>query len=230
MEIFPPRPFRSLIIGAQVWVGLSQLIYLPFLVLVGINAVRLLADEWSPHMWHPFFGDPKVILSHGVRGFWGQYWHQSMRAFTSAPGVAIADLLRLKSRSIPRYAIILIVAFGLSGIVHMGHVPPEPLDSTMDVGDLRLLIATFWWIQPVVIIAEIVVMRVASFVVPSGVFDSDIGTIVTMLANATVFVIWFSISIPVLGEAVRQLGYWRIWPVPISLWRGMNGKGWIAWP
>ena len=229
IQILPLRLFRSLIIAAQAWALLSQLMYLPCLFLVGLNAMCCLPDDWSPHTWQPFFGDPKVILDRGVRGFWGQYWHQAMRVFVSAPGEAIADFLKLKRRSTLRYVVITTIAFGLSGIIHMGLVPPEPLHSTMEVNAIRLHIGAFFWIQPVAIIAEVCSARMLSRSIGLDVLNEGVGLTLKRAVNLTVFVMWFTFCIPFLGEAVRQLGYWRIWPVPISLWRGLRGEGWIVW-
>ena len=217
IQIFAPRLFRSLIIAAQAWALLSQLMYLTFLLLVGLNVMRCLPDDWSPHTWQPFFGDPRIILVRGVRGFWGQYWHQAMRVFVSAPGEAIADFLKLKRRSTLRYVVITTIAFGLSGIIHMGLVPREPLHSTTEVNAIRLHIGAFFWIQPLAIIAEVCSARMVSRSIGLDVLKEGVGLTLKRAVNLTVFVMWFTFCIPFLGEAVRQLGYWRIWPVPMSL-------------
>jgi hypothetical protein len=53
--------------------------------------------------------------------------NQAMRVCTSAPGEAVADLLRLKQRSFARYVMGITIAFGLSGVIHMGLVPPQAI-------------------------------------------------------------------------------------------------------
>lgn len=120
LQWIPPQLFRSAIIGAQAWACVSQMFYLPCLLPVALNAMGLLSDEWSPHTWAPHFGSPKVILRHGVRGFWRRYWHQAMKLMVSGPGYAVADGIGLKQGGFLRYAIITIIAFGLSGVTHMG--------------------------------------------------------------------------------------------------------------
>ena len=229
IQILPLQLFRSFIIAAQGWALLSQLMYLPCLLLVGLNAMRCLPDDWSPHTWQPFFGEPKVILDRGVRGFWGQYWHQAMRVFVSAPGEAIADLLKLNRGSTLRYVVLTTTAFGLSGIIHMGLVPPDPLHSTMEVNAIRLHIGAFFWIQPLAIIAEVCSARMVSRCIGLDVLKG-VDLTLKRAVNLAFFVMWFTFCIPFLGEAVRQLGYWRVWPVPVSLWRGLRGEGWILWP
>ena len=224
-----PRLFRACIMGTQVWALISQFIYTPCLILVSLNALHRLPDEWSPHAWPPLFGDPSVVLNRGIRGFWGQYWHQAMRVFTSAPGEAVGDLLRLKQRSLARYVLVITMAFGLSGIIHMGLVPPEPLYASQGVNEIRLHVAEFFWLQPVAIMFEICAMRIVSLGVSLQSFDRGVRKALKMVVNLVWVVVWFNFCLPVFGEATRQLGYWRVYLVPVSLWRGLGGQGWIAW-
>lgn len=219
-----PRIFRSCVMGAEVWALISQFIYTPCIILVGLNALHWLPDEWSPHTWPPLFGDPMLILERGVRGLWGQYWHQAMRAFTSAPGEAVADLLRLKQKRLARYAMVVMISFGLSGVIHMGLVPPEPLCASMAVNEIRLHVAGFFWLQPFAITVEICAVRVLRVLVQPQFLDTGTGNRLTMVANMIWLMFWFSLCLPIFGEAARQLGYWRVWLVPVSLWRGLEGQ------
>ena len=196
---------------------------------VGLNALGLLSNEWSPHTWPPYYGSPRTIFLDGVRGFWGDYWHRSMRAFSIAPGYAIADSLGLRGRSLIRYAIITTVAFGLSGFIHTGLVPPEPLHATISVNIIRMHVAAFFWLQPLAILAETVTVRLLQQVVPTTYWQSGVGLRLRMLANTVFVMIWFACCLPYLGEAGRQLGYWRLWPMPVSLWKGVRGEDWLCW-
>lgn len=222
----PPQLLRTMIIGAQAWALISQMFYVPCLLPIGLHALGLIPDEWSPHTWAFYYGPPSVIFSHGVRGFWGQYWHQTMRYTSSGPGYAIADALRLTQGSPLRYGTITTVAFGLSGIVHMGLVPPEPLHATVNANTIRLCIARFFWVQPIAMVLELAALRLWK-----GMHGSDSRPDVRLRLLTGAWVIcWFAICLPLLGEAGRQLGYWRVWPIPVSLIRGMSGEGWIVWP
>lgn len=226
---FPPRFLRALVMGAQVWALISQFIYLPCCILVVLNAANWIPDEWSPHTWQPLFGDIRIVFHRGVRGLWGQYWHQSMRPLTSGPGEATADLLRLKQKGVIRTAIVTTVAFGLSGIIHTGLVPPEPLFANIDANHVRILVASFFWLQSVIIVLEVLIGTVVAWTIGLETFEAGVGKVVKMLANALVFLFWFTATLPIFGEAARQLGYWRIWLVPISIWKGLRGEGWAAW-
>lgn len=230
MASFSAQFIRSMIIGVQAWALISQIAYLAFIIPVGLNAIGMVPDAWSPHTWVPFFGSPTVIFTSGVRGFWGGYWHQTMRWMTSGPGYALSDALRLRERSLRRYAIISVSAFGLSGITHMGLVPPEPLQANTSASTIRLCVAAFFWTQPLAMMAEVLVAKLATQVLPVSFRHSRQALILRVLLNAIWVLLWFALSIPLLGAAGRQLGYWRVWPVPISLWKGLRGEGWVTWP
>ncbi len=226
----PSQILRSMIIGAQAWALVSQMFYLPCLLPVGLNALGILPDEWSPHTWVPYFGPAKHIFLSGVRGFWGQYWHQTMRFLTSEPGYAIANGLKMKSGGLSRYAIITIVAFGLSGTIHSGLVPPELLHATVSVDSIRLCVAGFFWVQPLAMMVEVMITRTLRWSSASQFRRRGSQPIFIGIINAIWLVAWFSTCLPLLGEAGRQLGYWTVWPLPVSLWKGIRGEGWVVWP
>ena len=79
-----------MVLGAQVWALIGQVFYLSCLVPVAANYYGWLAIEWSPHYWQPFFGNPKSIFTHGVRGLWGEYWHQVCKQAFLFPGFSKA--------------------------------------------------------------------------------------------------------------------------------------------
>lgn len=229
-QIFIPRLFRSTVVGIQAWALVSQLFYLPCLFPVALNALGILADEWSPHNWAPYFGSAHMIFLHGLRGFWGRYWHQTMRHVVSAPGYAFADRLGLRHGGLWRYAIITFVAFLLSGIVHMGLVPPEPLYATVTPNVIRLYIAAFFGIQPVAMLAEVIMMRIMEPIVKATTLSAVWKLCFRVALHACWLTAWFSLCLPLLGEAGKQLGYWRVWLTPLSMYEGIRGQGWIAWP
>jgi hypothetical protein len=225
----PPRLLRSTIIATQAWAAISQMMFLPCLLPVGLSALGYLPAEWSPHTWAPLFGHTKVILLHGIRGFWSQYWHQAMRVMTTAPSYALADGLRLKRGGLLRYAVITVVAFGLSGLVHMGLVPQKPLYAVGGVWRVRLAIAGFFWLQPIAILLEVFVGSHIVQSLSNWFRQEDDDLRLQIVVNVTAFTAWSMVCLPLLGDMGRQVGYWTIWPVPVSLWKGISGDGWIAW-
>lgn len=221
---------RTMIIGAQAWALISQMFYAPAILPVIFNALGLLPDTWSPHNWVPFFGPARTIFTSGVRGFWGGYWHQTMRWMTSGPAYFLCDKLGLEGGGLARYAIISCSAFLLSGITHMGLVPPEPLHASVSANSIRMYVAAFFWLQPVAMMIEVIVAKLAVRVLPLKVLLSPQLRVVRAVVNGVWVLAWFTLCITLLGEAGRQLGYWRVWPMPVSVWRGLRGEGWVTWP
>ncbi|KAK5174177.1 uncharacterized protein LTR77_001257 [Saxophila tyrrhenica] len=229
LDFVPPQVFRSAILAAQAWAAISQLMYLPCLLPLGLNALGWLPDEWSPHHWAPLFGPISVIAQRGVRGFWGEYWHQAMRIMSAGPGYAVVDVLGIAPGSFLRYAIVTSVAFFLSGVVHMGLVPPEPLHAKESVNMIRLKVGTFFWLQPTAILAEVAVGKLMLAVCPPSVRQTSLPMVGRKVVNVAFFLAWATFCLPLLGDMARQIGYWHVWPVPLSLWRGIRAEGWSTW-
>ncbi|MCJ1394296.1 hypothetical protein MMC18_007174 [Xylographa bjoerkii] len=120
-HILPPRILRPLVIATHIY----ALITLGGAV--ATTPLLLLPTPFSPHLYPMFFGPFSSVLDRGLRGLWGTWWHQTMRYPTSMPGRALAQYLDLPPGGRGDYALRTISAFGLSGWIHGGLVPPEPL-------------------------------------------------------------------------------------------------------
>lgn len=226
----PSRILRPAITSLQAYALIANLMPFPAAIATLLNAADLIPDRWSPHTWPSYFGSPKSFLERGLSGWWGTYWHQTMRWAVVGPGMAVANGLSLPEGGLARRAVVLVSAFGLSGCVHMGLVPPEPvhLPRGGDVRVVRLYVAGFFWVQAVGVLVEDVVgrvMRVAVSRETRGVawWWMRAGFNVVWLS------VWFCCCMPLLGEAGRQLGWWRHWLVPVSVLKGVRGEGWVAW-
>ncbi|KAI7139412.1 hypothetical protein KC343_g10349 [Hortaea werneckii] len=230
VEGFAAQFVRAMVTGAQAWALISQMFYLPCLLPVGLHALGLLSDEWSPHLWPSYFGSPVAIFLYGVRGFWGTYWHQTMRWSVAGPGYAVADGSGLKAGGLIRYSLITVVAFGLSGTVHMGLVPPQPLHATVGANLIRLYVAGFFWVQPMAMLVETLGAKMMKSVTGLSFWQEGAGRLARLLVNGVWVSMWFTLTVPLLSEAGKQMGYWRFWTVPISIWQGLRGEGWVAWP
>ncbi|KAK4554718.1 hypothetical protein LTR86_008220 [Recurvomyces mirabilis] len=231
LQLLPPRLVRTMTIGAQAWALIGQMFYLPCLLPLATHYMGWIGDEWSPHNWPPYFGPSSTILKHGVRGFWGSYWHQTMRFTVSAPGYALADLLGFRAGGTTRYAVITFTAFALSGLVHTGLVTPEPLNAIVSPHELRFYVFAFFAVQPVAMLLETLF---ASLVARYGNglerWRSGNGLKIRKFVNAVWTISWFTLTLGLIGEMGRQLDWWRYWTVPVSLWKGLRGEGWVAWP
>lgn len=153
----------------------------------------------------------------GLRAFWGSFWHQNLRYVTVTPGVALAKFLNFPRRSFIWYMVITCQAFFWSGCIHAGMVPPIPLDSTWSSTTLRIRVASFFWLQPVGILFEsmVDVQRGDS----AKVAPRNLGRVFFLrllaLAWTSCFILvtlWATVL-----PAGRELGWWRLHPIPFSL-------------
>ena len=238
---FAPRLLRTLAIGLQAYSLISLGGALPTLLVLPLNYLGLISDTWSPHTWPPFFGFLSAIPARGMRGLWGGWWHQTMR-FTSFPGRAVSRTLGFDDEGKGKsdvtgwrlwldyrdvdFGLRTLSAFFFSGVVHMGLVPPEPWFANMPAWKVRLFVAGFFWAQVPVFAIELLVERFARRwrLRPSfGSIDFGPGLVVCWV------LVCLCVTIPILGVATKELGYWRVYPLPFSFWRGVMGWGWWPW-
>ncbi|KAL1588918.1 hypothetical protein WHR41_02581 [Cladosporium halotolerans] len=209
-----PSPIlRPTLIALQSHALISSLLPLP--------SLALLPTPLSPHAQPPYFGPASALLSRGLAGFWGAYWHQTMRWVVSGPGVALAEAAGWERGSWRRRAVVVASAFACSGVVHAGVVPPEPepVGGGRGVWGLRGCVVGFFGVQGVGVLVEDAVRGMGW-----GLRGWKRGVVsLGWLAG------WFCVTLPLLGEVGRGLGWWRGWLVPVSFWRGLRGEGWVAW-
>lgn len=225
ITLIPPRLLRCTIMALQVWATVGQQFQLPCCLPVALHWAGYLSDPWSPHLWPTFFGSFRGVFTTqnlgAVRNFWGRYWHQTLRHYCSGPGVWIADFTHLPRRSYYRYFLLAATTFFFSGIVHIGLVPPEPAFAVKSANEIRWLILKFFWAQPLGFAFEMVVSRVLR--------GLDTPKPIYVMLNIVWFAAWCCLVLPLLGEAGRNLGYWRMWPIPLSPWQGVTRGKWLPW-
>lgn len=174
----------------------------------------------------------------GLRVFWGTFWHQNMRYIASTPGVALADALRLPSRTLSRYIVITTSAFFWSGVVHAGMVPAQPLDTLYSALQLRLWIASFFWLQATGIGMGVSLDKLTSSRSTArqagvkkagqahirGVENQSPSVTIQLLrflwtASFLAVTAWYTIR-----PVGKELRWWEIHPVPVSMKAWMNNE------
>ena len=144
------------------------------------------------------------------------------RHVVSPPGRAFADVLHLDPRSRLRYMLVTVSAFGFSGLMHMGLIPPQPLHTTMTAMEMRLWIGSFFWVQIAGFGIELAVSRIFRRV---GGQVSGLVRMVVLIWVST----WLCATLPLLVPPFRELGYWSVYPIPFSIFQGVLGDGWLQW-
>jgi hypothetical protein len=198
---------RPLVMAMYAYSLLITMFLPPMLLAVSLSAARVIPEKWSPHTWRPHFGPFSAVTRYGVRGFWGRWWHQQMRHIVSEPGRWFSVKCGLVGngwRKTARYMLICASAFFLSGITHSGLVPPNPRFATVSANELRLELAGFFWVQPVGIGFELLVLEPGLRMLPMRGLRSCLR------------VVWMACflcySCTYLVLPFGQLGYWHIIP------------------
>ena len=205
---------RPLVMAMYAYSLLITMFLPPMLLVVFLSAARVIPEKWSPHTWRPHFGPFSAITRYGVRGFWGRWWHQQMRHIVSEPGRWLSGKCGLVGNGwhkTVRYMLICASAFFLSGVTHSGLVPPNPRFATVSANELRLELAGFFWVQPVGVALEVLVLEPALRMLPIRNLRSCLRVVWTAC--------FLCYSCIYLVLPFGQLGYWHILPsdYPISL-------------
>lgn len=220
LQNLPPRLLRSCALAAQIFALVSGGFYLSTIPAVLANALGLFPEEWSPHAWPHFYGSFSAVYDGGLRGLWGTWWHQMEREITGNTGRALASFLRLPPGSIARYTFMVAIAFLLSGTVHMGMIPPQPLSQNMSANMMRLYIGSFFWSQVPGIGVETLVSKLTCRYAPGMAKQPWIKVLAFTWTGC-----WLCLTLPLLVVPFREIGYWRGSPVPVSLLRHAE-DGW----
>lgn len=215
-QILPAGPLKSLNLGLFLYsflvLGFLGVYLIPPLLSCLISPASGTTHTWSPHLWpRPHFGPFAAVLDTGLRGLWGSWWHQQMRHAVSEPGRWFSDRCGLR-RGTLRYGIICTSAFLLSGITHMGLVPPD----IEGAWRLRLLIGGFFFAQPLGILAEVMVIEKILRQVEATINHSRMRIMIVRTLRLCWVLLFMSLPLALLGEPFEELGYWNIWPPFVS--------------
>lgn len=224
LRLLPPRFIRASVLGGQIYAIVTLIFLIPTLPAIAFNALSLIPDNWSPHTWPMFFGSFSAIAERGLRGLWGTWWHQMNRHLVSTPGRSLAHALGFSVSSSLGYTFLTTSAFIFSGVMHMGLVPPKPLNTEVSVTEMRLRITAFFWAQIPAIGVELLVSKSFRHLAPN-LSRSPLARVATVIWVAA----WFALILPILTVPFRELGYWRVYPVPISIMQWLCGKGLLTW-
>ena len=220
VRMLPPRLVRASVVAAQTYATVTLLFFIPTLPLLALNALGLLPDQWSPQAWAVFFGPVSAVARKGVRGLWGEWWHQEMRQMVSTPGRSLNRLLNISTSSILGYAVLTASSFLFSGIIHIGLVPPQPKYATLSANKIRLHIIAFFWVQILAFGVELLASKLSQRYLPAV-----RRTILAKIIAVTWTAAFLCYTLPILAVALRELGLWQVHPVPVSIWRGITGNG-----
>ena len=222
-SVIPPFLLRPILLATQLYSLLTLSFLLSALIPLFLSHLSLISDQWSPHTWPPVFGPLSSLASRGLRGFWGTHWHSMNRAMSSQPGRSLSQAMGINASSLLGYMLVTISAFGFSGVMHMGLIPPQPKSLNMTAMQMRLYMAGFFWAQIPGFGVEHVVGRIVSRFAKGWRPDWVTKALVVLWTTS-----YLCATLMLLVPPFRELGYWKVSPVPLSLVQWARGKGWIS--
>ena len=222
---FLARIYRSLLTLTFVGTALQAIFTLnPLFFAFVCGRERLLrlgirAEVWNyPSMFGPF----SAVWEHGLRGFWGLWWHQIFRLGFSMPvewwveragwDAAGRDKAKVKVLGTT-------VAFVLSGLLHAA-------GSWTSLGRTQLWRPMlFFALQGVALMGEGGVLGILR----KQELARGMPVVVRRAVKFGFVLAVLCLTSPLLCDDFARSAIWLFEPVPISLIRGIKGEGWWRW-
>ncbi|KIX95916.1 uncharacterized protein Z520_08171 [Fonsecaea multimorphosa CBS 102226] len=195
-------------------------------VMLGLNAL--------PLTFPPIWGSPSAILCKGLRGFWGESWHQFFRMHFVSIGDAAADLLLKDERRSPRkyqspdnkpldglksskarHVIRTVAVFLFSGLLHacasytlLG--PTKPFATFL-----------FFALQPLGMAIQSACSKLFTSSYLSMLPDRWT-TVIRQASNAGFTILWLWGTAGMFFDDMASGGMWLLDPIPVSFIRGLG--------
>lgn len=221
--------YRMLLATAGGFIAIDMIFTFGMLVQVNILGTGIIGLNAETGTFPPLWGSPNAVLDRGLRGFWGETWHQMLRMHYLTLGDALAYFVlgdkrsdsakfqvgtNLRMREL-RTAIRVWTVFLLSGALHAAASytllgPTKPWCSFL-----------FFALQPLGIVIQNTVSKHAFVIYPSflpGGWKEIIGRI----ANLGFVFGWLAVCSPLMLNDLTSGGIWMFEPLPVSLLRGLG--------
>ena len=111
----------------------------------------------------------------------------------------------------------------------MGLVPPEPLGGVV-AWKVRMAVGMFFWVQILGFAVEVAVRDLVRWVGRGKGGREGMSSTVGRRAGMLVWVLgWLCATLPLLGWAGKELGYFGVYPLPVSFWMRVVEGRWRTW-
>ncbi|KAE9381099.1 hypothetical protein N431DRAFT_424729 [Stipitochalara longipes BDJ] len=219
-----PRTIRfihQLVSSLAIITSLEMVFYIPSLLLsllYGPRIFGLRAESWYyPSTWGSFSN----ILTKGLNGLWGSWWHQTFRFIFSAPTNYFIREGYFSPKSMTAKISALLFAFGISGFLHAG-------------GSISQFPKTYPTHAPIFFMLQALGILIQSTF--CSLLHPQIKTLPSWLrktGNLLFTIAWLFETGYWLTDDFARGGIWHYEPVPVSLFRGLGygdkGDGWWCW-
>jgi len=204
---------RLLVSLASISYALEFIFSLGPLFFVGLVGTRYIGARAEPWMYPDHFGSFTSVLDKGLAGWWGGWWHQSFRFSFQEPGRVLVEALGMDTKGQAAKFLQLLVAFTLSGMLHVCGSYTQVGHTTPLTGPLVFFLA-----QAVGIALQMVVR---GWLKKAGVSEKCPPWLVRTV-NFTYAHIWLYFTAPLLIDDFARGGVWLFEPVPVSIFRGLG--------
>ena len=201
------KAYRMLIAFAVFYLSIHMICAAGRLVFVHALGPRV-AGIWG-HSWahkRPF-GSISSVNEHGLRGFWGKWWHQFFRIQFTAPANAVIHTLNIREESLFARVCRLFIPFLFSGFIHAcgsytlsGET--KPVNSFL-----------FFALQPIGIALQSVVGVRLSMISPFN----KLSPRMIRLCRFMFTVVWLLETFSLMVEDYSKGGFWLTEPFPFSM-------------
>lgn len=200
------------------------------------NKLAFMTISSSPWLYPDAFGPYSNVLSRGLAGWWGAWWHQLFRfAFQSAGEFAV-DGVGVDRKSMLGKVVQAIVVFFVSGCVHASG---SLMLSARSEGAKPVTGAMlFFMVQPIGIMIEMGVRAWWKQATRGQEKDKETEkkALPVWVLGAVRFVwvhVWFYFTAGLLVDDFARSGVWTFEPLSVSIFRGLGmgvqGDGWWCW-
>ena len=207
------RGYRLTACMIFIWLGLRTILVLAPLCFVGVTGGKHLGIWSEPWLYPDHFASYTVVFERGLRGWWGQWWHQSFRAVFEAGSGWIVDTLGVQKRSLTGTVVVILTSFVMSGLIHASGSKSQQGQNYPASGPMA-----FFLLQPIGLALEMYCHRLLSRL--RGTRSSP-----WWLASLTYFVwvhFWFWLTAPLLADDMARGGLWLMEMVPFSPMRALG--------
>lgn len=216
------RTYHIIVSFAALYASIVIISSMGPLLCVGLLGPGLIGVRGERWMYPPCYGPFSAVLDKGLRGWWGQWWHQLFRFTFSSPGPWMAKKLRITRRDQAK-ALEIVLAFMSSGFLHVCGT------YTLWADTRTLSPLWFFALQPIGMAGQHYLIRALQYVYSF----TRLPRSVRRAGNLMYTLAWLWITFPLLADELARGGLWLLEPLPISLLRGLGWsteeKLWWCW-
>ncbi|CCU74877.1 hypothetical protein BGHDH14_bgh05641 [Blumeria hordei DH14] len=216
------RLYRQILEFCVITISLYINTAMAAVVISGVFGPRIFGLCAEPWYWPSFWGSFSVVLERGLDGFWAGFWHQSFRILFTAPTRYLIKNDLLKPHSSATILCSLMIAFGLSAIMHWAGC----IAFFINTDAVRM--GLFFMVQPIGILIQRALCAAFQPLL------NKIPQNIRYAGNFLYVLAWLFLTSDLFTEELVRGGITLLPASPVSIMQGLGfsetGPGWWSWP